>query len=176
MVDTLKASEDGLKIVYQAGRKKGWRKTSVKWIEEGKTSEATIKRFWRKLAIDRLTFIDICQAVGVNWKEVAELSEIQEIELPVVSPVKDTPPIPNQNFIGRENAIAHLQTKINQGAKVILIQAAAGIGKTTLATEFLKNQNFDKILYLTMAKERETISPIETIVEEWLRKDFEEEP
>ncbi len=82
----------------------------------------------------------------------------------------------NINFIGRENAIAHLKTKINQGAKIILIQAAAGIGKTTLATEFLKNQNFDKILYLTMAKERETISPIETIVEEWLIKDFEEEP
>ena len=82
----------------------------------------------------------------------------------------------NINFIGRENAIAHLKTKINQGAKIILIQAAAGIGKTTLATEFLKNQNFDKILYLTMAKERETISPVETIVEEWLRKDFEEEP
>ncbi|MCP9296256.1 tetratricopeptide repeat protein [Planktothrix agardhii] len=82
----------------------------------------------------------------------------------------------NINFIGRENAIAHLKTKINQGAKIILIQAAAGIGKTTLATEFLKNQNFDKILYLTMAKERENISPVETIVEEWLRKDFEEEP
>ncbi|CAD5924720.1 putative WD repeat-containing protein alr2800 [Planktothrix tepida] len=82
----------------------------------------------------------------------------------------------NINFIGRENAIAHLQTKINQGAKIILIQAAAGIGKTTLATEFLKNQNFDKILYLTMAKERETISPVESIVEEWLKKDFEEEP
>ncbi|MBD2483065.1 tetratricopeptide repeat protein [Planktothrix sp. FACHB-1365] len=82
----------------------------------------------------------------------------------------------NINFIGRENAIAHLKTKINQGAKIILIQAAAGIGKTTLATEFLKNQNFDKILYLTMAKERETISPVETIVEEWLKKDFEEEP
>jgi tetratricopeptide (TPR) repeat protein len=82
----------------------------------------------------------------------------------------------NINFIGRENAIAHLKTKINQGAKIILIQAAAGIGKTTLATEFLKNQNFDKILYLTMAKERETISPVETIVEEWLKKDFDEEP
>jgi tetratricopeptide (TPR) repeat protein len=82
----------------------------------------------------------------------------------------------NPYFIGRENAIAHLKTKINQGAKIILIQAAAGIGKTTLATEFLKNQNFDKILYLTMAKERETISPVESIVEEWLKKDFDEEP
>lgn len=82
----------------------------------------------------------------------------------------------NINFIGREKEIANLQTRINQGAKIILIRATAGIGKTTLATEFLKIQNFEKILYLTMAKERETISPVETIVEEWLRKDFKEEP
>ena len=114
-------------------------------------------------------------------KSQLKLQEIQESEVgqsvtenssriaPLSTPM-------NHHFIGRENAIAHLKTKINQGAKIILIQAAAGIGKTTLATEFLKNQNFDKILYLTMAKERETISPIETIVEEWLRKDFEEEP
>ncbi|HBW57957.1 MAG TPA: hypothetical protein DEF27_09200 [Oscillatoriales bacterium UBA8482] len=104
-------------------------------------------------------------------KSQLKLPEIQESEVdqsitedssriaPLSTPM-------NPHFIGRENAIAHLKTKINQGAKVILIQAAAGIGKTTLATEFLKNQNFDKILYLTMAKERETISPVETIVEE----------
>ncbi|VXD18216.1 NB-ARC domain-containing protein [Planktothrix paucivesiculata] len=86
--------------------------------------------------------------------------------------------IANENniFVSREDAFADLKTKINQGAKIILIQAAAGIGKTTLATEFLKNQNFDKILYLTMAKERETISPVESIVDEWLKKDFDEEP
>ncbi|MEL0590397.1 MAG: ATP-binding protein [Planktothrix rubescens PR222] len=114
-------------------------------------------------------------------KSQLKLQEIQEFEVDQsvtencsrIAP-QSTPM--NPYFIGRENAIAHLKTKINQGAKIILIQAAAGIGKTTLATEFLKNQNFDKILYLTMAKERETISPIETIVEEWLRKDFEEEP
>ena len=114
-------------------------------------------------------------------KSQLKLQEIQESEVgqsvtenssriaPLSTPM-------NHHFIGRENAIAHLKTKINQGAKIILIQAAAGIGKTTLATEFLKNQNFDKILYLTMAKERENISPVESIVEEWLKKDFEEEP
>jgi tetratricopeptide (TPR) repeat protein len=114
-------------------------------------------------------------------KSQLKLQEIQEFEVDQsvtencsrIAP-QSTPM--NPYFIGRENAIAHLKTKINQGAKIILIQAAAGIGKTTLATEFLKNQNFDKILYLTMAKERETISPVESIVEEWLKKDFDEEP
>ena len=49
--------------------------------------------------------------------------------------------VPSYTFVSTANAF------ILQGAKIILIQAAAGIGKTTLATEFLKNQNFDKILY-----------------------------
>ncbi|WP_254174835.1 NB-ARC domain-containing protein [Planktothrix pseudagardhii] len=112
-----------------------------------------------QLKLQEIQEFEVDQSVTENYSRIAPQS------IPM-----------NPHFIGRENAIAHLKTKINQGAKIILIQAAAGIGKTTLATEFLKNQNFDKILYLTMAKEKETISPVETIVEEWLKKDFQEEP
>jgi tetratricopeptide (TPR) repeat protein len=143
-------------------------------------------KLWRRLS-------NLCGET-VNRDNVQAVVERYYNKVAIASPSAPIPSAPNSidsnhaiaipenivneniNFIGRENAIAHLKTKINQGAKVILIQAAAGIGKTTLATEFLKNQNFDKILYLTMAKERETISPIETIVEEWLIKDFQEEP
>ncbi|NJL90013.1 MAG: ATP-binding protein [Coleofasciculaceae cyanobacterium SM2_1_6] len=42
----------------------------------------------------------------------------------------------NPEFIGREGAFAELHTKIRQGAKVIVIQAPGGVGKTTLAQEF----------------------------------------
>lgn len=80
------------------------------------------------------------------------------------------------NFVGRENAIAHLNTRINQGAKVILIQAPGGVGKTTLAQEYLKSQGFDLILELLMAKEKENITLVESVIEEWLKRDFEEEP
>ena len=145
-------------------------------------------RLWQKLSKSELC------GETVNRDNVQAVVERYYNKVAIASPSTPIPSAPNSiesnsaiaipenivneniNFIGRENAIAHLKTKINQGAKIILIQAAAGIGKTTLATEFLKNQNFDKILYLTMAKERENISPVETIVEEWLRKDFEEEP
>ena len=80
------------------------------------------------------------------------------------------------NFVGRENAIAHLNTRINQGAKVILIQAPGGVGKTTLAQEYLKSQGFDLILELLMAKEKENITLVESVIEEWLKRDFQEEP
>jgi len=177
MVDTLKASEDGLKIVYQAGRKKGWRKNSLTWVQEAKTSEATLKRFWaRKSAIDRFTFIAICKAVGVNWKEVAEPIEMPETELPVVSAPKATPCVSNLSFVGRENAIARLNTLIRQGSKIILIQAAGGIGKTTLAEQFLQSQGFELVLELRMAKEKENIRSVESVIEGWLKQDFEEEP
>jgi len=107
MVDSLKASEQGLQIVDEARRKKRWQKNSLTWVQEAKTSEATLRRFWaRKSAIDRYAFIGICQAVGVNWEEIAEPSEIKETELLVVSTAKAHPSIPNQNFVGREKAIA----------------------------------------------------------------------
>ncbi|WP_449416444.1 tetratricopeptide repeat protein [Phormidium nigroviride] len=80
------------------------------------------------------------------------------------------------NFVGRENAIAYLTTRINQGAKVIVIQAPGGVGKTTLAQEYLKSQGFDLVLELLMAKEKENITLVESVIEEWLKRDFEEEP
>lgn len=147
MVDSLKASEQGLKIVDEARRRKRWQKNASTWVESAKTSEATLRRFWaRKSAIDRYAFIAICKAVGVNWEEVAEPSEIQETELPVLSTAKANPSIPNLNFVGRERAIASLNTRINQGAKIIVIQAPGGVGKTKLAEEYFNSQGFELVL------------------------------
>jgi tetratricopeptide (TPR) repeat protein len=177
MVDSLKASEDGLKIVDQARRKKRWQKNSLTWVQAASTSEATLKRFWaRKSFIDRSTFIGICEAVGVNWEDIAEPSEIQETELPVVSTAKAHPSIPNQNFVGRDKAIASLNTHINQGAKIIVIQATGGVGKTTLAHQYLNSQGFDLVLDLPMAKEKDNIQLVDSVIEGWLKQDFDEEP
>jgi tetratricopeptide (TPR) repeat protein len=86
------------------------------------------------------------------------------------------PSIPNQNFVGREGAIAHLNTRINQGAKIIVIKASGGIGKTTLARQYLHSQGFDLVLEIPMAKETENITPVENVIEEWLKRDLGEEP
>ena len=86
------------------------------------------------------------------------------------------PSIPNQNFVGREGAIASLNTHINQGAKIIVIQANGGVGKTTLAHEYLNSQGFDLVLDLPMAKEKENIQLVDSVIEGWLKQDFDEEP
>ncbi len=79
------------------------------------------------------------------------------------------------NFLGRDEAIADLNNLVRQGAKVILIQAEGGIGKTTLAEQYFKIQSFDLVLELYMTKETENIKPVEGRIEQWLRK-FKDEP
>jgi tetratricopeptide (TPR) repeat protein len=176
MANTLRASQQGLDKIEKAMDGKGWKRNSIMWQQAADSSEATLKRFWRKTPIKRLSFIRICEAVGVNWKEVAEITEIQKTDLPVVSAAKAHPSIPNQNFVGRDKAIASLNTHINQGAKIIVIQATGGVGKTTLAHEYLNSQGFDLVLDLPMAKEKENIQLVDSVIEGWLKQDFDEEP
>ena len=98
-------------------------------------------------------------------------SDFVEVEGPIAPPS-----VYNPNFVGREEAIAQLNTRINQGAKVIVIQGPGGVGKTILAQEYLKSQGFDLVVELLMAKEKENITPVESAIEEWLKQDFQEEP
>lgn len=58
---------------------------------------------------------------------------------------------------------------------MIVIQGEGGLGKTTLAQQYL-HQEFDLVLELLMAKETQNITPAERVVEEWLKQDFEQEP
>jgi tetratricopeptide (TPR) repeat protein len=94
---------------------------------------------------------------------------IASIELPPIV-------IPNYHFIGRETAISRLDELIKQGQRTIVIQGEGGVGKTTLAQQYLKTCGCDRILELSMAKETAQITPVEIIVEEWLWQDLETEP
>lgn len=82
----------------------------------------------------------------------------------------------NPSFVGRQGAIAHLNTLIAQGHRTILIQGEGGLGKTTLAQHFIAEQSADLTLELLMAKDPADITPVEWVVEEWLRQDFGVEP
>ena len=42
------------------------------------------------------------------------------------------------NFIGRAEAISHLNTLVSQGSKVIVIKGEGGLGKTTLAQQYFQ--------------------------------------
>lgn len=79
-------------------------------------------------------------------------------------------------FVGRGEALVNLNSLVSQGAKMILIHATGGVGKSKLAYRYLKTQGFDVVLELWMAKETQDITSAESVVEEWLRRYLDEEP
>ena len=79
------------------------------------------------------------------------------------------------NFIGRNDAIQRIDDLANLGSKVIVIQGEGGLGKTTLAQQYLHCQEFDVVLELLMAKETQNITSAQRVVEEWLKQDFQQE-
>jgi tetratricopeptide (TPR) repeat protein len=79
-------------------------------------------------------------------------------------------------FVGREEAIAQLDQLIAQGQRAIVLHGEGGIGKTTLAQQYLEQRSFETVLELLMAKETANITPVEQVVEEWLRQDLQVEP
>ena len=127
MAVSLRASREGLKKVDAARRKKGWTKAEDAWWGLAPTSKATLKRFWRSIPIEREAFIAICENVGVNWEEI----------------VDETPPSPDSStvkffsydniWVGREDLIAELSTKVKESCRLLILVGLSGIGKTALA-------------------------------------------
>jgi tetratricopeptide (TPR) repeat protein len=107
-----------------------------------------------------------------NFRVVLERKLHSQFMGESISPLK----FETTNFVGRENSFIYLDRLIAQGNQIIVIQGEGGIGKTTLAQNYLQKQNFEVVLEVLMAKETQNITSAENIIEEWLKKDFQEEP
>jgi len=88
-------------------------------------------------------------------------------------------PSKNPDFVGREEAIAHLNTLItSRKAKVIGIYGKGGVGKSKLAEQYFE-QFFEakgfKILRLDVGTETKSITCVESWIEDRLRLDFKDE-
>jgi tetratricopeptide (TPR) repeat protein len=83
------------------------------------------------------------------------------------------PEVASAAFLGRQSDLQALHS-LFQAHRIIVIQGEGGIGKTTLAQQYC--QQFDTVLEILMAKEAANITPVQSVVEEWLRQNFKEEP
>ena len=84
------------------------------------------------------------------------------------------PQSPKSDFFGRESEIKHLIDLSSNGSiKIIVLQAAGGIGKSTLANEYLKSQDYYKLLKLNMPKGIENainIPSAKEVINKWLEE------
>ncbi len=141
-------------------------------------SSNTVRRILTKQNVEEYAIKLLFKTLNIPYKHNVD----------VILAVKDTSsakscyqeffPVENKhsNFFGRDDDLARLNTLINQHQKMIVIQAPGGLGKTTLARQYLDNQGFDLVLSLEIAREAENITSVESVVEEWLKQYFEEEP
>ncbi len=67
-------------MIDEARKRKGWEALAAAWWQEANVSRATLKRFREKKPIQRVAFIAICRAVGIeDWKKVADNTDTDEI-------------------------------------------------------------------------------------------------
>ncbi|MEI6332812.1 MAG: ATP-binding protein [Pseudanabaena sp. ELA645] len=91
--------------------------------------------------------------------------------IPTPAPI---PELTTLEFIGRDRDLTNL-ANLSRQAKIVLIKAGAGVGKSTLAREFLQTR-FKKVIRIEMGLESGNVTPAEEKVSQILRKDFDEEP
>ena len=90
MADSARASNAGLERVDRARQHKGWKKGATAWWQLAATSPATLKRCWRRRALQTDAFIAITQTVIPIQNSRFNVS-VKSRKLSLVEGLKESP-------------------------------------------------------------------------------------
>ncbi len=165
MAVTLRASKQGLEIVERERRKKGWCADDLDWYGAAQTSQATLKRFRRRTAIQQDAFIGLCQAVGIeNWEAIVDNTPIQKSTSYMDFIVYD------DAWVGRENLIQQLSDRLKSSCRFLLLVGITGIGKTALAERIVEDLRGDWLEYRDNFEDEKKTSDFASVALQWLEK------
>jgi len=148
----------------------------AKWIG---TDTGHIGRICKKTALVK-TGIKIIEALKARNIDTSCLEVfLQPVEQKKFPEIKDstTSTLPaNTNidpgFVGRRETIARLLKIVEDGHKMIEIQAKGGVGKTTVTDELVKSlraKSEFEFIHWIVCSERENATSAERLLEEWLK-------
>ncbi|MCP2728163.1 NB-ARC domain-containing protein [Limnofasciculus baicalensis] len=124
----IRASSQGLQLLDQLREKKDWNRQDYRWEEAARVSKPTLKRFWRRIPIEKDNFIAICQSVGLdNWEQIVDNSPVHQ-KAEITSSINY-----DDDWVGRAEIIDQLVIKMRDSCRVLILTGITGIGKTTLA-------------------------------------------
>jgi hypothetical protein len=165
MAVSLRASKQGLEIVDEKRKKKGWEATAVAWYSAANTSEATLKRFRRGIPIQQDVFVAICKAVGIeNWEEIVDNTPIQ----PTGSYMEFS--VYNDEWVGRASLIQQLSDRVNFSCRVLLLVGITGIGKTALAERLVQELRGNWTEHRENFEDNNKTSDFASVAQQWLEK------
>jgi hypothetical protein len=165
MATSLIASKEGLEIVDRERRKKGWQATAASWFWAANTSEATLKRFRRRVPIQQDVFVAICKAVGIeNWEEIVDNTPTMQTSWYMDFSVYD------DAWVGRESLIQQLSDKVRSSCRVLLLVGITGIGKTALAERIVEELRGDWREHRDNFEDDKKASDFASVAQQWLEK------
>jgi tetratricopeptide (TPR) repeat protein len=144
-------------------------------VDENAGFKYTLERLGELTGLDPETVKNVLDCKGSDKRTIARCFETFGLTLADGDhiPATQATATVDPNFVGRDEAIVDLNTLVSRNAKVIVIQARGGVGKTTLARKYLQ-QEFGSFLEFPIAKETKDIASIEGLLEEKLRQLGEE--
>lgn len=164
------------RVLTTDGLKKLREKIRARECEENAGGKYALERLGELTGLDPETVKNVLDCKGSDKRTIARCFESFGITL------EDSDHMPasqakaktiDPSFVGRDEAISDLNALVSNNAKVIVIQARGGVGKTMLARKYLQ-QAFGSFLEFPIAKETKDIASIEGLIEEKLRQLGEE--